>query len=109
MGAALVLGVVMAERGWIHRLLGHRVLGYLGSRSYGLYLWHYVWLTWLAGFGLLGIASAVLASLVCAEASWQCIERRFGSAGRPGPVGPVGPSAAPMSLEAAGSAPIMGA
>ena len=54
-GAVLVVAVAMAEAGWLHRLLGHRVLGYLGSRSYGLYLWHYVWLTWLAGFGLMGI------------------------------------------------------
>ena len=127
-GAMLVLAVTMAEQGWIHRLLSHRLLGYLGSRSYGLYLWHYVWLTWLAGFGLVGIAGALLASLVCAEVSWQLVEQRFGSRRRPAPGGPapdvgaapVDPAAvvspgevlpadaSSFGLEAVGSAPIMG-
>ena len=117
-GGGLVLALAVAEQGWVHRVLSHRVLGYLGSRSYGLYLWHYVWLTWLAGFGLVGIAGAVLASLVCAEASWQLVERRFGSRRRPDPSRP-GPAvtatpvglvadASPRGLEAVGRAPIMG-
>ncbi len=91
-GGFLVLAVTVAEQGWVHRLLSHRALGYLGSRSYALYLWHYVWLTWLAGFGLVGIAGAVLASLLCAEVSWQLVERRFGPRRRPDPSGP-GPDA----------------
>ena len=52
------------------------ILSYLGRRSYGLYLWHYVWLTWLAGFGFAGTFMALGASLVCAELSWQLVERR---------------------------------
>jgi peptidoglycan/LPS O-acetylase OafA/YrhL len=116
-GAFLVLAMVVAEAGWLHRLLGHRVLGYLGSRSYGLYLWHYVWLTWLSSFGLLGIAGALVASLVCAEASWQVIELRFGSGRRPDPSPPTPSSPAPARshpapptrLETVVSAPIMGA
>ncbi len=108
-GASLVLAVAVAERGWLHRLLGHRVLGYLGSRSYGLYLWHYVWLTWLAGFGLIGIAGAVLASLLCAEASWQVIELRFGSRRGHEPRPPTRPGPTPPThLETVGPAPIMG-
>ena len=109
-GAFLVLAMAVAEQGWLHRLFGHRVLGYLGSRSYGLYLWHYVWLTWLAGFGLIGIAGAVLASVVCAEASWQVIEQRFGSGRGPDPSPPSHPrSAPPTRLETVAPAPIMGA
>jgi peptidoglycan/LPS O-acetylase OafA/YrhL len=81
-GAALVSAMVLAERGLLHRAFGHPVLGYLGSRSYGLYLWHYVWLTWLAGLGAIGILAAGLASLVSAEASWQLVERRMLGRGR---------------------------
>ena len=109
-GAVLVLAMVVADQGWLHRLFGHRVLGYLGSRSYGLYLWHYVWLTWLAGFGLLGIAGAAVASLVCAETSWQVIELRFGAVRRREPSPPSYPGRpGPTRLETVGAAPIMGA
>ena len=42
-GAAItvVWGVVMAEGGWLARLLSHRVPVYLGQVSYGTYLWHW--------------------------------------------------------------------
>jgi peptidoglycan/LPS O-acetylase OafA/YrhL len=76
-GAALVAAMVLAERGVAHRVLSHPVPGYLGSRSYGLYLWHYVWLTWLAGLGGVGVLASALASLVCAETSWHLVERRM--------------------------------
>jgi peptidoglycan/LPS O-acetylase OafA/YrhL len=47
----------------------------VGRRSYGLYLWHYVWLTWLAGLGLLGVVLALGASFTTAEISWHLVER----------------------------------
>lgn len=58
------------------RLLTGRVVTYLGKRSYALYLWHYAWLTWLRGSGLLGVVAALAASLLCAELSWQLVEAR---------------------------------
>ncbi len=57
---------------------------YVGRRSYGLYLWHYVWLTWLAGMGLLGVPLALGASFAIAELSWRLVERA-----RPGPQAPL--------------------
>jgi len=51
------------------------VATYVGRRSYGLYLWHYVWLTWLASLGLPGIPLALLATFAAAEASWRLVER----------------------------------
>jgi peptidoglycan/LPS O-acetylase OafA/YrhL len=49
---------------------------YLGRRSYALYLWHYVWLTWLARFGLVGVVAALAATLAISEMSWQLVEQR---------------------------------
>ena len=74
--AALVVSTVVRQRGITDHVLSHPVLVHLGSRSYALYLWHYVWLTWFAGLGLLGIGASLLASLVCAEASWRLVEQR---------------------------------
>jgi peptidoglycan/LPS O-acetylase OafA/YrhL len=51
------------------------VATYVGRRSYGLYLWHYVWLTWLAGLGLFGVPLALLATFAAAEVSWRLVER----------------------------------
>jgi len=74
---------------------------YVGRRSYALYLWHYVWLTWLAGLGLAGIPLALGASVATAELSWRLVERpalalkrRF--SGTPGP--PLQPPAPPARL-----------
>ncbi len=53
-----------------------RCLTYLGRRSYALYLWHYVWLTWLRDLGLIGVVLAMLCTLCSAELSWQLVERR---------------------------------
>ena len=55
-------------------LLSGSVATYLGRRSYALYLWHYVWLTWLRGLGLVGVAMALAATFSCAEISWRLIE-----------------------------------
>jgi peptidoglycan/LPS O-acetylase OafA/YrhL len=51
------------------------VARYVGRRSYGLYLWHYVWLTWLAGLGLAGVPLALAATFGAAEISWRLVER----------------------------------
>ncbi len=65
---------------------GSPVATYVGRRSYGLYLWHYVWLTWLAGMGLPGVPLALGATFASAEVSWRLVEapalarkRRFSS------------------------------
>jgi peptidoglycan/LPS O-acetylase OafA/YrhL len=58
-----------------HSIVDSPVATYVGRRSYGLYLWHYVWLTWLASLGLLGIPLALLATFAAAEISWRLVER----------------------------------
>ena len=55
--------------------MGSPVATYVGRRSYGPCLWHYVWLTWLAGMGLPGVPLALAASFATAEASWRLVER----------------------------------
>jgi peptidoglycan/LPS O-acetylase OafA/YrhL len=49
---------------------------YLARRSYGLYLRHDVWLTWLRGAGAIGIVEALVAVVCCAEISWHLVETR---------------------------------
>jgi peptidoglycan/LPS O-acetylase OafA/YrhL len=73
-GATLVLGVTL-RRGWFARLISVGLLTYIGRRSYALYLWHYVWLTWLRAMGHTGAFVAFLASLACAEISWRLVEK----------------------------------
>jgi peptidoglycan/LPS O-acetylase OafA/YrhL len=51
------------------------VASFVGRRSYGLYLWHYVWLTWLAGLGLARVPLALVATFAAAEVSWRLVER----------------------------------
>jgi peptidoglycan/LPS O-acetylase OafA/YrhL len=50
---------------------------YIGRRSYALYLWHYVWLTWLRSLGFSGVLIALLATFTCAELSWRIVESPF--------------------------------
>ena len=76
-GPLLVVALVMGRHGWVGHLLSGPQLTYLGRRSYALYLWHYVWLTWLRSLGWSGVGLALLLSLVSAELSWRLVEARF--------------------------------
>ncbi len=75
--------------GAMARFYSHRVLVWLGQRSYAVYLWHYLWATWLNPLSpWVSIPVGVTASLLCAHLSWQLVEapalsysKRF----RPGP------------------------
>jgi peptidoglycan/LPS O-acetylase OafA/YrhL len=71
----LVLAIMGTGPG-VRRLLSHPVLVYVGQRSYALYLWHYVWLTWLRSLGFPGVVGALAATLVCGELSWRLVEAR---------------------------------
>jgi peptidoglycan/LPS O-acetylase OafA/YrhL len=75
MSALIVVALVerpSSERSWLRS----RPATYLGRRSYALYLWHYVWLTWFHGLGMVGVVAAFAATLATAELSWQLVERR---------------------------------
>jgi peptidoglycan/LPS O-acetylase OafA/YrhL len=71
----LIASIRSWSAGGLHLLRGP-ILTYLGERSYALYLWHYVWLTWLRSLDVLGVGLALAASIICAEASWRLVERR---------------------------------
>jgi peptidoglycan/LPS O-acetylase OafA/YrhL len=72
-GPLLVVAVLNGS-GTVARVLAHRVATYLGRRSYALYLWHYVFLTWLRDLGNTGTAIALVLSLAVAEVSWHLVE-----------------------------------
>jgi len=76
--SAPVMVVALVDR---HRerpsWLSSPIMTYLGRRSYALYLWHYVWLTWLHDLGLSGVAIALIATICCAELSWRLVESPF--------------------------------
>ncbi len=58
------------------RGLTPRALVWVGQRSYGLYLWHYLWATWTHPLPLsIGLPLGVAGTLVCAVASWRLVER----------------------------------
>ncbi len=82
----LVIAYLGNERARHAGIVESPLATYVGRRSYALYLWHYVWLTWLASLGLLGIPLALGASFATAEISWRLVEepalslkRRFSS------------------------------
>lgn len=58
-------------------VLAGRPLTYLGSRSYGLYLWNYIVLAVAVGRGrtVVGIAAGLAVTFVLAEVSWRLVER----------------------------------
>ena len=84
------------HRGWGMRLLDSRVAIALGTISYGVFLWHYVWLQQLQSWGAFDwmrsartvsvLVMTLGLTLVTATASWFLVERpllrlkdRFGS------------------------------
>jgi peptidoglycan/LPS O-acetylase OafA/YrhL len=75
-GAGAILSIVERPRSVAARLLALPVMVWVGTRSYALYLWHYVWLTWFHAFGFIGTLMALAASLACAEISWRFIESK---------------------------------
>jgi peptidoglycan/LPS O-acetylase OafA/YrhL len=93
LGAAVLIADVVDDRtSGKASILSYPIVVYLGQRSYALYLWHYVWLTWLRSLGLMGIVGAFAASLACAEVSWRMVEapalaqkRRFSTMPAPEP------------------------
>jgi peptidoglycan/LPS O-acetylase OafA/YrhL len=76
-GPLLVVAVVEQNRGCVGRILSSKPMVYLGRRSYALYLWHYLFLTWFRSLGHLGIAYALCCTLIASEISWRVVERRF--------------------------------
>ncbi len=73
-GPLLVVTMVQQTGGLAHRVLTHRVAIYVGKRSYALYLWHYLFLTWFNDLGDVGVAVAFAASCAAAELSWRFVE-----------------------------------
>ncbi len=72
----LVVSLVEAPGTVVGRVLSHPAVTYLGRRSYALYLWHYVFLTWFHDLGLPGELLAFAASVAAAELSWRLVESR---------------------------------
>jgi peptidoglycan/LPS O-acetylase OafA/YrhL len=70
---ALVIAAFLPVAGW----LGRPILHWLGSRSYGIYLWHYPFMliAALSHAPLLIVALAGVASMGVAEMSWRFVEQ----------------------------------
>lgn len=85
-GGIILLDLVIHPKGALGRVLSARGIVWLGRRSYAVYMWGYLWTTWLGELPLVARAPAVAAAtLVTAELSWRLVEapalraaRRFG-------------------------------
>ena len=82
MGAALLIPAVLGSGGRLRGALGSPVLRWVGTVSFGLYLWHLAVLTWLTEHGwvdrvgrVAGLATGLGLSLLLAALSWYVIER----------------------------------
>jgi peptidoglycan/LPS O-acetylase OafA/YrhL len=75
-GPLVVVALMDRPRRAGRSLLTGPVITYVGRRSYALYLWHYMWLTWFRDLGIAGDVAALLASFASAEISWRLVEAR---------------------------------
>lgn len=74
--AVVAVAAVSGRPAPVSAVLRRPWLVHLGRRSYAIYIWSYLFATWLHPFGDLGIAPGVVAALLAAEASWLLVERR---------------------------------
>ncbi|MEZ5501529.1 MAG: acyltransferase [Halioglobus sp.] len=93
-GAAVLVVILNCalNRAWLNALLGNRAVFYLGTVSYGLYLWHAPIGSWLLGSSLIAdmqsypfprlAALMFLGSLAAASLSWYLVEARAIAAAR---------------------------
>ena len=87
LAATIVIAGVAKGASRIAHLLSTQLLRWLGSRSYGIYLWHW---PILVGFGVAGhthkpplrVVLGVIASLATAEASYRVVEMPIRRRGR---------------------------
>jgi len=75
LAVAQLVPYLAENRGRLSRVFRVRVLVWAGKRSYGLYLWQYVWATWTHPLGMWpGIPLGVAGTLVCTQLSWLLVE-----------------------------------
>jgi peptidoglycan/LPS O-acetylase OafA/YrhL len=81
--------LVDVPTGRLARVFDSRVLVWLGQRSYAVYLWHYLFATWLHPLpDYIYIPVGIALSLVVAQLSWVLVESRvlrWGKRFRPAP------------------------
>jgi peptidoglycan/LPS O-acetylase OafA/YrhL len=75
LAVAQVVPYLADGRGRLSQVLSARWLVWAGKRSYGLYLWHYLWATWTHPLGLWrGMPLGIAGALVCTQVSWLLVE-----------------------------------
>jgi peptidoglycan/LPS O-acetylase OafA/YrhL len=70
------VAVIDRPHGRLGIALSRPALRWAGTRSYAIYLWHYVFITWFRDDPAPVKIAAVGASLVMAEISWRLVEHR---------------------------------